>query len=223
MMKHRGHMAWAMAAGLLICGWAGIARAQEETEPERARRAAFALKFIQYTRWPDSSFENEASPVVVTVLGDSVARHLRRLVADDVRAQDRRIAVRRLVPPAANAPDDQWREFRQRLAGTHALYIDAAYAPHVPRILEATRGTDILTISNTRSFAERGGMLGLTFQNSKYEIRANLEVIKKSRLAVSAKVLELAKIVSGGSGSGPTALPAHVHAGAHPLQSLARS
>ena len=219
-MHRVDHMPWLLiAAGVLVLAVGGAARAQgADTEQKRAYRAAFVLKFMQYTRWPDTAFENEQSPVVVTVLGDALAPHLQRLVVGE-RVQGRSVVIRRLNPPAADAVDAEWQAFRDSVAGSHALYIDSAFDAQLRRAIESVRPADVLTISDARGFAARGGMLGLVFKDDRYAFEANLDEIRKTAIVVSSKVLELAKIVSTRAGSRRADLPGHVHARSLPLQS----
>jgi len=197
-------------AGLLVLGWTSLARAQESSEQERARRAAMALRLMQYTRWPDDAFENEKSPVIVTVLGESEARHLAALIRVGERVQGRSVVVRRLDPPPAAAAAEHWHKFRDALEGSHAIYIDSGFDAQLRRILEAARQAGVLTIGNVPNFAERGGMLGLVYRSGKYNIEANLSEIKKTRIVVSSQVLELAKIVSPEAGWLPMHRPVYV-------------
>jgi hypothetical protein len=166
-------------------------------EHNRARRAAMMLNFVRYTRWPDSAFASERAPYVVTVLGDGVARHLEQLVKPE-KIGGRAVGVRWLRPPPLDAPKHDWDRFGSDLDGTHALYIEFTYDKHVPKILEAADGRDILTSGDSPHLAERGGMLGLVHdaQADKYQIEANLQAIRKTRLVVNARLLQLTQIVT---------------------------
>ena len=64
--------------------------------------------------------------------------------------------------------------------------------------LEKLHGKPMLTVgeSASRSFARRGGMIGLVTEKEKVRVRINLEAAKAAQLVISAKLLNIAEIVS---------------------------
>ena len=56
----------------------------------------------------------------------------------------------------------------------------------------------MLTVGDGRDFAQRGGMLGIVRADARLAIEANPRAIEANGLLVSAKVLKLARIRSGG-------------------------
>ena len=192
---HRSFWVLGLAAAILLAP--AVSRAQNDDEKKRALRAAFVRNFLKYVTWPEEAFANEDSPVVLTVIGEATAAHIQKLTEGD-RVQRRPLVVQRLNPPEANAPAEEWKKFKALLAGTHAMYIDHSAERQVRKILEAIGDADVLTVSDASGFAARGGMLGLVYRGDmdKYFFEANLQAIRKTRLAVNARLLDLAKIVA---------------------------
>ena len=67
----------------------------------------------------------------------------------------------------------------------------------VLEILAAIAGDSVLTVSETKSFAEVGGVIGLVNQRTKVRIQINVAAVESSGLQISSRLLRLADIVDG--------------------------
>src|SRR5689334_14878311 len=158
--------------------------------------AAFLVNFLRYTQWPPDTFGNPADPYVITVVGDEdAAATLRRLTEVVTPIAGRRIAVQRLeFPPGADATVRT--AISDRLRRSHLVFVHGRADP-VEAILADLSGQPVLTVSDVQDFARAGGMLGLRESGGRIVFEANPEAIRNARLAVSAKVLKLARLVEG--------------------------
>ncbi len=165
-------------------------------DDERAAhvKAAFVLNFARYTDWPDAAFAGSGDPVVIGVIGNTtVAEAVEKTVADQ-RIDGRRIAVRRLGPAGVMQHDAA--RFTAAAAGCQVLYFaDPASAPLAAR-LAALGFEHVLTIGDGNRLAEAGVMLALLIDADRIVFAANPVAIRGSRVRVSSKVLQLARIVS---------------------------
>jgi hypothetical protein len=57
------------------------------------------------------------------------------------------------------------------------------------------RGSSVLTIGETKGFAQRGGIINFTIEKNKLHFEINLDAAKQTPLTISSKVLAIAKIV----------------------------
>lgn len=165
-------------------------------DSERAAhvKAAFVLNFARYTDWPAAAFAGTGDPVVICIVGNAtVAEAVENTVADQ-RIDGRRIAARRLGP--ADAVRHDTAGFAAAAAGCQVLYFaDPASAPLAARL--ADFGLDyVLTIGDGHGLAEAGVMLALLIDADRIVFAANPVAIRDSRVRVSSKVLQLARIVS---------------------------
>jgi hypothetical protein len=200
MKKAPGSTFWNLVA-LLTAMATPVARAQT-IDPDKVAtvKAAYVLNFIKYTQWPDGTFAESDSPIILTVVGDG---GYNQILEDLVRRSDpvngRRIELRRLEYPKADSEGridpEAISKFYQSLEASNAVYVTATSRERVRQISEKLRGKDVLTIGDTSRFAENGGMLGLVLQENRVVFQANSGEIQKSKLTVSAKVLKLAQIV----------------------------
>jgi len=163
-------------------------------------KAAYVLNFLRYTQWPGGTFESPSSPIDVTVVGDC-------LVADVLAEAARRsppidghgIAVEAEQMPARAALDpDRLRDLEERLRRSNLVYLCSRSALDVETLVRGLGDAPTLTVGDEPGFASRGGMLGFVLRGSRILFQANLEAIRTSRVAVSAKVLKLAEVVTTG-------------------------
>jgi hypothetical protein len=68
----------------------------------------------------------------------------------------------------------------------------------VEDLIEALEAKGVLTVGDLPGFAEAGGMIGLRLDDNRVVFDANPVVIRRSRVRVSARVLQLATIVGAG-------------------------
>ncbi len=153
--------------------------------PTRAQlEATFLYKFLQYVEWPATAHSNADGPYVIGVLGsDGLGGALDEIVAGE-QLNGRKIEARRLssVSQAANC---------------HIVFISSSEAGRLPSILDKLKGKSILTVSDIPDFAQRGGMIGFYDQDRKIRFQINIDAAQQAKLSISAKLLQLAKIVHG--------------------------
>ena len=58
----------------------------------------------------------------------------------------------------------------------------------------------ILTVSASKDFARKGGMIGFVIKDKKVRLQINLSALKRAGLTISAKLLEVAEVLNGGKG-----------------------
>jgi hypothetical protein len=170
-------------------------RAQDQAEVQPADlKATYLLNFLRYTVWPASSFAGPEAPLHLLVVGDDA-------VADALLEILRRsplIAGRQLEVSAVRLPGRQLRDnddAAQELRRAHAVYVDESDDEQVARLLEVLDGHDVLTVGGRPRFAALGGMIGLREEGRRIVFEANPVAIRQSTLQVSARVLQLARVV----------------------------
>ena len=75
------------------------------------------------------------------------------------------------------------------------LFISKSEERRLPAILAVLRGTPVLTVSDIRDFAERGGMIGFRLQDQRVRFDIDLAPATGSGLKLSSQLLKLARIV----------------------------
>ena len=202
-MRHHSTIAWLALA--LAIGSTPAADAQGVDEERAAEvKAGFLVNFIRYTNWPQSSFSAPDSPIRVVVIGSE-------LVAENLeRISDRAGPIaggRGIDITAMESLEEMSSAERDAIVDTlrhsHLVYVaeeSERASERASDLLKSLVGHDVLTVGDGTSFAPAGGMIGLWRDGERIVFDANPEAIRKSRLAVSARVLKLAHIVETGGG-----------------------
>lgn len=186
----------------------------QDLDPERlaAVRAGILVNFVRYTTWPEGAFEEDKSPIVVTIVGETDVDEALSQAAAGVVINGRSIQIEHArypdPPEGQSAPTAEDLEaFYRKLRESHAIYVGDSEKTRVDELLKQVDGRDVLTISAIDGFAEKGGMLGLTIRGRRVAFDANDEAIKETRLQVSSQVLKLARIVRTAEEEDPEASP----------------
>lgn len=170
----------ALTLALLAGTHAG--RAQPRAVEEANLKAAFVLRFAQFTTWPANAFTNATAPLVFGVLGrDPVEVGLERVL------RDQRVGNR----PAQFVRYDSLAQ----ATNCHVLFLSESQRARLPELLTSLRERPILTVSDLQPFATRGGMIGLVRREDRLQFEANPGAAEAAGLRLSSRLLQLATVV----------------------------
>ena len=141
-------------------------------------KAAFIYNFTRFIEWPGTAGKET---LTICVLGKEVlARELGTI--DGKRAQGKRIVVKHL---------DSDRKSGQ----CHVLFARVDRKRQRLALLNKLETQPILTVSDSRGFAEAGGIVQLFITNNRMRFAINKEAAERAGLTISSKLLSLARIV----------------------------
>jgi hypothetical protein len=159
--------------------------AAEEARPaaEYAVKAQFLERFTRFVTWPASALPpGGEEPFVLGVVGrDPFGPALDELAARR-RVAGHRIEVRRVRQPA-------------EIAGCHLLFVAGSESERLDDVLAVTAGRPILTVGDTSGFARRGVLVNLFVEAGKVGFEVNESAAQESGLAMSSKLMKLARRV----------------------------
>ena len=181
--SRRGFFGW--AAGCFIA-WllvAGLARAADPQFSENEVKSAFLAKFAMFVDWPEKTFPDKQSPMVIGIIGEDPFGPRFDAALGKESLNGRPFALKRFK--TAN-----------EAAGCHILFVSASESERLPEILEAVRGKGILTVGDQERFAHRGGMLNFFKEAGKLRFEVNTPAVQASGLKVSSKLLQVARVVT---------------------------
>jgi len=145
-------------------------------------KAVFLFNFAQFVEWPATAFADEASPVVIGVLGeDPFGEALDRAVQNET-VKNRKVLVKRFRHLA-------------ELKGCHILFVSRSEKARLPQILEALKGQSVLMVGDMPDFTERGGVINFLLRANKVRFEINLRAAEDAELKISTKLIELGSIV----------------------------
>ena len=159
----------------------------EQAVSEYQVKAAFLYNFIKFVEWPEDAFPNQDAPIVIGIVGkDSFNGDLDNLVRDKT-IRKRAVEVRRLKEGAA-------------LNVCHVLFVAQSEAAAVPAMMKQLEAKQVLTVSETPGFLERGGIINFVISNNKVRFEVNIGASADAGLQISSKLLNLAVRVVGKGG-----------------------
>jgi hypothetical protein len=157
-----------------------VVRGQIATEYQL--KAAFLYNFTKFVEWPGDSFPSNDSPLRLCVLGNTpFSSELSQVTEGKVVGGH----------PVQVAVLDNWHHARD----CQLVFISSSELMPLRDILHGLRGTSALTVGDSKSFAEEGGMIGLLIEGERMRFEVNLRAATAANLKISSKLLSLAKAV----------------------------
>jgi hypothetical protein len=177
---------WVGLAAWLVAARAAAAQAEELSAPEYTLKAAFLYHFTKFTKWPDTAFENAASPFVIGVLGEDPFGSLLDQTIKGKTAQERPLEVRRF-------------KRIEELGGCHVLFVGASERKRLAQVFARLDGNAVLVVGEVPEFLEEGGMINFVIRGDRVQFEVSLERVERVGIKLSSQLLKLVK--SGGKES----------------------
>ena len=155
-------------------------RADDESFEVRVK-AAYIFNFLTFVEREPEGGEAVAPPPRICVLGDDpVLVPLRALSGRKVHGEPVEVVAAAAVGEAA---------------ACRILVIGKAESARLPTTLRALAGTRVLTVSDIPRFSRSGGVIGFVTEGGRVRIEVSQEAARNAGLRVSAKLLEIARVV----------------------------
>jgi hypothetical protein len=154
-----------------------------ETSLEYQVKAAFLYNFAKFVGWSDGTFESDSDPFHLCVLGEDPFDGALHAVLKDRKAQGRALELR--IGDEISDPRT-----------CHVAFVPAGRDPDVAQILQDLRGGGVLTVGESESFAEVGGIIRLYLEETKVRFDVNIGRADEEGLKVSSQLLKLARRVT---------------------------
>lgn len=175
---------WRLARSfLLLFCWQFCAStpafADERSDEEERLKVELIFNFSRFVEWPETAFADATSPFIACVLGDeSIAQMLRPV-------QNRRHKGRAIRVKILTSLED--------VKLCHIIYFDKQGTTTLEFLPDKVLGElPVLTISNDAKALSKGFAITFAWQDDKISLNMNLAVVRKAKLKVSAKLIEVA-------------------------------
>ena len=156
--------------------------AQDTKHTEYQIKSAFIYNFAKFVYWPD---ESNDSTLTLYVIGEaSFYAALDTIEGKIIRGKTLQI---KHIKSLRNIKD------------CDMLFITSAEKDNLENLINPIRGSSILTIGDTKGFAERGVMINLYIEEERVRFEINVEAASQAGLEISSQLLKLAKIVTSNS------------------------
>jgi hypothetical protein len=167
--------------GLSLARANGTSAPGADTSPEYPIKAAYIYNFALFVEWPKDAFEREDSPLVIGIAGDDPFGPSIDQALSGKKVKGRALVIKRLVPGQIPKP-------------CHILFVSASESQRMGE-LEFLKGSSVLTIGETPSFAKRWGVIGFLVEDNRVRFEINLEAARRAHLEISSRLLSLARLV----------------------------
>jgi YfiR/HmsC-like len=173
------HFLWVLGAVVLLLS---RAPAQSPAAGEYQVKAAFLYNFAKFVEWPPGGFSDASAPLRICVLGQDPFGQELRNITNEKTVNGRKLQIDHMVDV--------------HLARTcHILFIASSEKTQLNRILEGVRGSYVLTVGDTKGFAELGGMINFVLEKNRVQFEVNHKAAEQAGLKISSKLLNVAKLV----------------------------
>jgi hypothetical protein len=147
-------------------------------------KAAYLFNFAIHVEWPADAFDGKESPLVLNILGkDPCAETLEKALRNK-NAQGRPVEVSRVK---------SLEEFK----GCHILFLPDSEKERLPKVVEALKEKSTLIVGESRGLAGQGAAFNFFLEDKKVRVEVNVETAARHRLKIGAKLLKIARIVTG--------------------------
>jgi len=185
MLRRLGILIVALSVSL---SWAPGALAQDRDSSNSSEyliKAGFIFNFAKFVEWPQTTFAQPDSPIVIGILGTDPFGAIIDQIVQDKKIGGRGFVVKRL----------KWGTDPKDLKECKILFVGASERIHIDELVQIVRGLPILTVGETPGFAERGGVIRLVLEDNKVRFEVNVDAAHQAGLTISSRLLTLARII----------------------------
>ena len=141
-------------------------------------KALFLCNFLKYVDWPAGA----TGPIVIGVLGQDNFNDSLPNAVEGKNINGRVIVIKHL------SADDE-------VSGCAILFVSSSENSQLSEILGKTGSLPILTVGESDSFLQNGGIINFLLKEGKIHLAINLKAAQKVNLQISSKLLSVADVV----------------------------
>jgi uncharacterized protein YfkK (UPF0435 family) len=141
-------------------------------------KAAFIYNFLKFTTWPESA---ASGSINICVMGDNPFGET-LLPLEKKKIKGRAIRVTNISNTS-------------KINNCTVAFVSDSEEDRLDDIIKSVQKKPILTVSDISHFAQEGGVIGFYERDGKIKFAINTANASKSGLVLSAKLLELSKVI----------------------------
>jgi hypothetical protein len=165
---------------------ASASPAQESRPTESQVEAAYLYNFGKFITFPPNR-AGKFDPFSICILGKDPFREALDATVRGESINGKKITVQRLVN-------------MQHAETCSILFVSSSEESHLPAIVAPAKTLSLLTVSDMKGFAERGGIIQLVRQQDRIRFEVNLAAAQESHLTLSSELLKVAvRVVQKGT------------------------
>jgi hypothetical protein len=177
---------WAMLLALMLSG--SMQNAWADEEAEYRIKAAFLCKFGNYIDWPELAPAGTDATFVIGVMAHAPVAEAVAAAAKGQGVNGRAITVRRI-------------ERVEAMQGLNILFVARSHATRLPEALAALKEQPVLVVTEQDGDPPAGSMVNFVVVDDKVKFDISTTASEHVRLRISARLLGVARNVSGPRGA----------------------
>lgn len=154
---------------------------QDQKPGEYQVKATFLYNFAKFVEWPGKKFIRNGDVINLCLLGEDPFGP----AFDTI--QDETVGNKRLVIKHLNR--------HQHLESCHLLFISGSEEADLAQIVKSIRGLSILSVADTKGFAQQGVIINFYIDRNKVRFEINVDAANRSGLRISSKLMKLGRII----------------------------
>jgi len=145
-------------------------------------KAAFMFHFAQFVEWPAAALPERSTPLTIGIFGeDPFGKSLDEMVVNET-VRGHKLLVRRFKNVS-------------QVDSCHILFISSSEAGRLDSILSHLTRRSVLTVGESKDFAQRSGIIGFVLKQKRLRLAVNLAAANAAGLTISSKLLRQSEIV----------------------------
>ncbi len=141
-------------------------------------------KFASFIDWPfETEIDDTSKVFILTVIGENPFGELLDKIYIEKKIRGKKVEIRYI-----SSIDE--------IKDCHILFISENEEKKLSKIISVTKDKPILTVSETKGFAERGVLINFYLSKSKIGFEVNQSGFKDSPLSIRLVLLQIGKIVN---------------------------
>jgi hypothetical protein len=171
---------------------------------ERKIKGAFLYNFINFVEWPKEKMPDNDKPVIIGVVGMAEPTEVFKAIAEK-EIKGKKIVVKRFEDFCETGKKlkgsksrKKWNLAMDSLKKCHIVFISECKSiskDDSSFIIDALKGTSVLTVGESAGFMESGGIVNFLTENKKIRFEVNLDSANQNKVEIRSKLLKLAKRV----------------------------
>jgi hypothetical protein len=146
-------------------------------------KAAFLERFTRLIDWPlESGIEDTTKPFIIGVVGENPFGSILENLAIIQKIKNKKIEIKYYTNQNLDAI-------------CHLVFISKSEQDNLGKIISIIKNRPILSVGDTKGFANQGVIINLFFDKNKLSYEINESVLNRSRLTASYLLLMTAKII----------------------------
>jgi hypothetical protein len=153
-------------------------------ESEYNVKAHILERFTRFIDWPEESAVNDISqPFILGIIGENPFGTILEQIYSQQKIKDKKVEIRYISD-------------KNEIPGCNLLFISKSEKKALSKILSFTRKKPILTVGDTKNFAEQGVLINLYIAENHIRFEINELEARDSGLFISYRLKVKAKIVN---------------------------